>query len=77
MNPGFISVEMIEYKHLFRKWLFILCLGTDTCVCFVSLPSSKWKRPWEKLLRVKINWPMKRENSRYEILFSDLCCLIF
>lgn len=29
-----------------------------------SLPDSKWKMSWEKLRRVKINWPMKRGNSR-------------
>lgn len=29
-----------------------------------SLPNSSWKRSWGKLLKVKINWPMKRENSR-------------
>lgn len=29
-----------------------------------SLPDNKWKMSWEKLQRVKINWPMKRGNSR-------------
>ena len=44
---------------------------TDTYVCFISLPNNRWKTSWEKLLTVKINWPMKRENFRYEISFSD------
>ena len=44
---------------------------TDTYVCFISLPNNRWKTSWEKLLTVKINWPMNRENFRYEISFSD------
>ena len=44
---------------------------TDACVYFISLPNNRWKTSWGKLLTVKINWPMKRENFRYEISFSD------
>ncbi|XP_036110184.1 coiled-coil domain-containing protein 150-like [Molossus molossus] len=54
-------------KHLADQ-LACLELQQDTSdyhgVGIKSLPDSRWKRFWGKSLRVKTNWPMKRENSR-------------
>ncbi|XP_035293737.1 coiled-coil domain-containing protein 150-like [Cricetulus griseus] len=32
-----------------------------------SLLRRKWKKPWKKLLIVKINWPMRRGNFRQKL----------